>query len=189
MDLYDIEDRVLLETLKKGNQLSFRSIYEKYSDQLFVYGYNILKDEDQCRDAVQDIFVWLWENRETLHITNLRSYLFSMLKFNLIWEIKKSKRRNELLSQNHFPLNDLSYDEFAIKELRQVISDFMDSLPPKAKEVFQLSRENYLSHRKIAEHMGISEHTVRNQLATTLKKFKIYLSKISYWTIILFFFK
>lgn len=188
MDLYDNEDSVLLAELKKGNSLAFRCIYEKYSNPLYVYGFNILKNEEECMDTVQDTFVWLWENRERLTITNLKSYLFTIIKFNLLWVIKKSKRRTELLSQHPFSTDIMEDEEFNVKELRRMLTDFIETLPPKAKEVFLLSREDYLPHRQIAEQMGISEHTVRNQLATTLKKLKVYLTKISYWTIILLFF-
>jgi RNA polymerase sigma factor (sigma-70 family) len=59
-------------------------------------------------------------------------------------------------------------------------------LPPRARLIFQLSRNEHLSNREIAEKLGISEKTVENQITIALKKLRIAMGSISVW---LFFLK
>ncbi|MDR2275965.1 MAG: RNA polymerase sigma-70 factor [Sphingobacterium sp.] len=189
MNQKEDNDCILLSRFKSGDDSAFKLIYFKYSDQLFAYGYRIIKDEADCIDVVQDLFAWLWENRQHLEITNLRSYLFTAVKYQLTRKIITGRKHSEILAQltaiNCFPTTDQALD---LKELQDVIRDFVCSLPPKAKEIFVLSRENYLPHKEIAKKLGISENTVRNHLNVTLRKLRIYIGKIIYWIIFLFFF-
>ncbi|WP_343559041.1 RNA polymerase sigma-70 factor [Sphingobacterium sp.] len=188
MNQNDRADLDLVEKLKSGDTSAFRAIYAKYVDRLFIYGLNIIKEEAECTDVIQDTFVWLWENREELTISHLRSYLYAAVKYKLTRKISSSRRREEILSQ-HTAKDEAVADELlALKELQAVIHDFIRTLPPKAKEVFIMSREDYLPHQDIARQLGISEHTVRNHLAVSLKKLRVYLSKNFYWLFFLFFF-
>ncbi|WP_293943832.1 MULTISPECIES: RNA polymerase sigma-70 factor [unclassified Sphingobacterium] len=188
MDQRD-EDHILLSRFKSGDDSAFEAIYYKYSDQLYAYGFRIIKDEASSIDVVQDLFTWLWEHREQLEITNLRSYLYAAVKYKLTRKIMTGRKRQEILAQlasiHCFPATDQSLE---LKDLQDVIRDFVDTLPPKAKEIFVLSREKHLPHKEIAEKLIISENTVRNHLNVTLKKLRLYLEKISYWMFFLFFF-
>ncbi|WP_312336438.1 RNA polymerase sigma-70 factor [Sphingobacterium sp.] len=188
MNQNDQADLDLVERLKSGDTSAFRTIYGKYVDKLFLFGINIIKDEEDCTDVIQDVFVWLWENREELTITNLKSYLFAAVKYKLTRKILASRRREEILHQRPSTIDAVEDDGLALKELQAVIHDFIRTLPPKAREVFVMSRENYLPHQDIAQQLGISENTVRNHLSVSLKKLKVYLSRNFYWTFFLFFF-
>ena len=188
MNQNDQADLDLVERLKSGDTSAFRTVYAKYVDKLFLFGINIIKDEEDCIDVIQDVFVWLWENREELTITHLKSYLYAAVKYKLTRKILASRRREEILHQRPSTIDAVEDDGLALKELQAVIRDFICTLPPKAREVFVLSRENYLAHQDIAQQLGISENTVRNHLSVSLRKLRGYLSKNFYWTFFLFFF-
>ncbi|QIL37918.1 sigma-70 family RNA polymerase sigma factor [Pedobacter sp. HDW13] len=185
IDWEKVEDSVLIQGLKEGSRPAFNAIYSRYSDTLFRFGLNILKDQDECMDAVQDIFIWLWENRRKLNISNLKGYLMAAVKFKLTRVIVSSKRRDEILAGSI--KTDLVYDDdnLEIKELRNAIAEFVLILPPKAREIYQMSRGEYLSNKEIAARLGISEKTVEAQITISLKKLKVFLGKMSFWIVFL----
>jgi RNA polymerase sigma-70 factor (ECF subfamily) len=181
-------DDQLVELLKSGHEEAFTEVYHRYAEWLYQFAWRILQDEDECRDAVQDVFVWLWEKRENHRITSLKYYMLAAVKYKLIRAIKRSKRRGEILSS--LPEAPSAYTENSIelKELKEVIRQFTECLPRRAKEVFHLSREKYLSNREIADRMNIREKTVENQMTIILKKLRHTLNHMSYWLIFFYWF-
>lgn len=183
MDAYsEYTDQELTELLKQGDREAFNQIYHRYVQYLYQYAFNILKDEDECTDAVQDIFVWLWENRRKINVSILKGYLISAVKYKLTRVIQSSKRRSEILSLN--PLKEESFieDSLEIKELKQAIHEFVLGLPERSRMIFEMSRNEYLSNKEIAARLNISEKTVENQMTIVLKKLKLGLGKMSFWS-------
>lgn len=178
-------DQELTDLLKKSDREAFNQIYHRYVAYLYQYAFNILKDEDECTDAVQDIFVWLWENRKKINVNVLKGYLIAAVKFKLTRVIQTSKRRAEILAAN--PVKEESFidDSLEVKELKQAIQEFVIGLPEKARKIFEMSRNEYLSNKEIAARLGISEKTVENQMTIVLKKLKTGLGNLSFWSAII----
>jgi len=182
-----MDENTLIKELLAGNRKAFRAIYLKYVDQLYSFGFNIIKNREETIDTIQDLFMWIWEKRGELNIIHLRSYLFAALKFNLTRKVLLSRKREEILNEGIGMEETIEENSLEIKELEGVIMDFIETLPPKAKAVFILSRQKYLKHNEIAKELEISENTVQNHINYSIRKLKIYLSKISYWILILLF--
>ncbi|NLR79863.1 sigma-70 family RNA polymerase sigma factor [Chitinophaga eiseniae] len=186
LPLYDgVDDKALVEKLRESDMVAFNTIYFRYAATLYDYSLNILMDEDECTDAVQDIFVWLWENRSQLNITHLKGYLLAAVKYKLTRLIISSRRREEILKKVPSPAEEVTEENMELKELKAAIHDFIATLPPQAKKIFQMSREQYLTNREIGQQLGLSEKTVRNQLTITLRKLKSYLGRLSCWSVFL----
>lgn len=173
-------DEQLLDLLKDGDELAFTEIYRRYAETLYSFAWNILKDEGECMDAVQEVFVWFWGNRASLHVVVLKHYLLSAVKYKLIKAIQKSKRRAEILSAQSLSAEPYIEESIEFKELKAIIYQFTEALPPRAREIFHLSRTEYLSNREIASRMHISEKTVENQMTIALKKLRHTLKHISF---------
>jgi RNA polymerase sigma-70 factor (ECF subfamily) len=178
-------DEQVLELLKAGSEEAFTEIYQRYAETLYYFAWNILNEEDECRDTVQDVFVWLWENRDNLQVTVLKYYLLAAVKYKLIRVIQNSKRRSEILSAHPVIAPSYLEETLELKELKTIIHQFTEALPPRAKEIFHLSRHEYLTNREIAVRMNISEKTVENQLTITLKKLRHTLGRLSFWSLFL----
>ncbi|WP_206022535.1 RNA polymerase sigma-70 factor [Pseudoflavitalea sp. G-6-1-2] len=177
---------LLTEQLRNGDMDAFNTIYFRYSEMMYRYALHILQNDEECTDAVQDIFVWLWTNREKLNISNLKGYLLAAIKYKLSRIIVSSKRKEAILSSHPIAINTLSTGEdLEIKQLRETIADFIKTLPPRAREIYQLSREQYFSNKEIAARLGISEKTVEAQMTISLKKLKLHLGKMSFWSVFL----
>ncbi|QQT25527.1 sigma-70 family RNA polymerase sigma factor [Sphingobacterium spiritivorum] len=171
------DDNTLIDELNMGNQMAFKAIYFRYSGLLYRYAFNILRDEEECSDVIQEVFVWLWENRTNLNILNLKNYLLAVVKYKLIRVISSGKRKKEILAKS-LPVNETdTTNDLELKELKQAITDFTAILPVRARETFQLSREQFLTNKEIALEMGISEKTVEAQMTISLRKLKLYLNR------------
>lgn len=178
-----LSDAELTVLLQEGDRTAFTCIYHRYAEDLYRFAFNILKDENECTDAVQDIFVWLWHNHKKLQITVLKHYLLAAVKYKLTRVIQNSKRKAEILAA--IPVTDELFvdDSLEVKELKAIIRHFLETLPPRAREIFHLSRYEYLSNKEIAVRLNISEKTVENQLTISLKKLKISLGRMAFWSV------
>jgi len=165
-------DKELTELLKSDDDKAFTEIYQRYSNILYRFAWNILENEEECKDAVQEVFIWFWNNRRKLQIIALKFYLLAAIKHKLIRAIQKSKRKEEILLKRNETSISYMDNPLELMELKNFIIQFKEGLPPRAKEIFHLSREEYLSNKSIAEKMQISEKTVENQMTITLKKLK-----------------
>ncbi|EDM36918.1 putative RNA polymerase ECF-type sigma factor [Pedobacter sp. BAL39] len=180
-----LSDQELTAQLRLGSRNAFNEIYFRHSEYLYRFAFNIIKDEDECTDAIQDVFIWLWSNKEKIQVTSLKGYLCAAVKYKLSRVIQSSKRRSEILAQRPEIEMTAANDPMEIRELEQAIDDFIETLPPKARKIFEMSRKEYLSNKEIAEKLGISTKTVENQMTITLKKLKENLGKMSFWSVLL----
>lgn len=185
MEFSNYSDQDLIALLKSGKIDAFNEIYNRYSAFLYRFAFNILKDEDECVDAIQEVFVWFWKNREKVEVRELKAYLCAAVKYKIARIIHNSKRKAEILKATPEMHNIFVDDSLELKELKDAIKAFISTLPPKAREIFQLSRNEYLNNKEIALRLGISEKTVENQLTISLKKLKNSLGKNSFFFILL----
>lgn len=186
MDNYKaFSDQELIDLLNQGNLPAFNEIYSRYSGQMYKFAFSILKDEDECDDVLQNVFTWLWEHRENLKITSLKAYLFAAVKFNLAGMIRVSNRRAEILAGVPVLQEAIEEDSLELKELIGLIKSFTEGLPDRAKKIFELSRNQYLTNKEIALRLGISEKTVENQMNISLKKLKAHLGRMSFWSVLI----
>jgi len=72
-------DQQLVQLLQKGNVAAFDSLFEVYSQRLFGFAFKYFKNETDAEELVQEVFVKVWENRQTLKSElSFRSYLFTI---------------------------------------------------------------------------------------------------------------
>lgn len=171
----------LLEMLRESDEAAFTEIYYRYAESLYRYAWNMLTVEEECKDAIEEVFIWIWENRDNLHVTELKYYLQAAVKYKLIRAVQNSRRREEILAARPPVTEAYPESSMELEELKGIIRRFTENLPPRAKEIFQLSREEYLTHREIASQLNISEKTVENQISIALKKLRKTLGHISFW--------
>jgi len=180
----DIE---LASFLREGDKAAFSEIYHRYWEGLHRSAFAVLKDSSACDDLLQEIFVWLWLNREKHHVSSFEPYLRAAVKYKVANIIRHGKIRATyyLHSLSSFEQSFVETENVETKELKEIITKFSNSLPEKARKIFRMSRFEYLSNKEIAEQLGISEKTVENQMNINLKKLRVSLRKMSFWSILL----
>lgn len=175
-------DDELLILLQKGNERAFTAIYERYHKQLYVLAYKYLKDNDTAKDAVQQIFLKLWESRSlfSIHI-NLRNYLYTMLKNHLLNEIRNNYtalEKNYELAQETIEYENEILSKLEEKEMTEQLYRAIDSLPEQKKAVCLYKLKDSLSNQEIAEKMQISIPTVKTHYSQAIKLLREHFDKL-----------
>ncbi len=171
--LTHLDDNELIHLLKKDNEAAFAQIYQRYAEGLAGFAASKLYSIEDAQDLIHDLFVKLWSDRKELIITsNLKTYLFTIARYRIIDKIRKNITREEYagMIQSLTQAYEPGIEQFiAAKELKHTIEKSLQELSPKVRQIYHLSREEHLSNREIAEKLGLSEQTVKNQLSTALK--------------------
>ena len=186
-----LSDQELFDLLKSDDKIAFSEIYNRYKGPLYIHAFNKLRDKEDVRDIIQQLFSVLWIKRAEINLkTNLTGYLFAAVR-NRVFKIiaHKNIASNYISSiqesiQTTEPITDHLVRE---NEFRKIIDREIALLPPKMREIFELSRKNYLSHKEIAEKLGISEQTVSKQVSNALKILRTKLSLLAYLAVLLRF--
>ncbi|GAA4807125.1 RNA polymerase sigma-70 factor [Olivibacter ginsenosidimutans] len=182
-------DSVLLQRFISGDDSAFAELYDTYWERLFVYAVRILGDEEDAEDAVQDAFVSFWKYRKSAeNVEHLHSYLFTIVRNNTVKLIRRNIARRNYLSAMQSFFDELvgGPDEMYIaKGLEQFFEAEIEKLPNKMREIFLLSRKEQLSHKQIAEKLGISHETVKKQIYNSLKVLREQLNNDQYSALLL----
>jgi len=183
-------DQALLQQLSQSDQAAFTAIYERYWKLLFREAMNVLRSQKEAEDCVQELFVSLWNRRQTLSITTLRAYLQTAIRYQCIDRIEKDMIRGGYLEDftTYMEANQTMpsiEEEMYARELAASIDQLMDKMPGKMQEVFRLSRQQHLTHREIATRLQISEETVKKQIYLALKILKSNLGNTSFAMLIM----
>lgn len=180
--LENLSDKTLLETTDE--HLGFRILYNRYWEALYKKAFHRFGNSADAEDAVQEIFISLWRNKDTIQVDEtLSPYLFTALKYYIIKQVYlKAKRGIQVtLSTEKLEHFELSTEELLqYKELQAIIASEVDELPKRMKEIYRLSRVEHLQIAEIAAQLNISEQTVKNTLTMALKRLRESLSHHSY---------
>jgi RNA polymerase sigma-70 factor (family 1) len=187
-----LSDMELTGLLKSGNRAAFSEIYNRYWDGLYIHCLKMLKDESEAQDLVQELFISLWEKSNELDLkVNVAGYLYVTARHRVLNAIRKRNNYDkfiENLSDYIVVLDGSILDQISEKELSAAIDNEIENLPDKMKAVFICSRKEYLSHREIAEKLGISDKTVKKQVANAIKILKLKFGTYEVLVLILYFY-
>ena len=166
-------DQNLVEELKKGSYFAFNNLFAKYGKPLFGFIYSILKNVEDSKEIVQDVFVKVWERRQSLNeYSSFKSFLFSIAYHQVISEFRKNASKDKYIEYIDLksPESPNTPDlEVEYRMLYEKIDQIVDAMPPQRKTIFKLSRYEGLSHSEIAARLNLSIKTVENHLGLSLK--------------------
>jgi len=175
-------DTQLVDLLKEGDEVAFTEIYERYWALLLRHARRMLKDDEEARDVLQDVFSTFWDNATTLQIkSSLSAYLYALVRNRILNMVVRDKvKANYLQSLQGFMDEGHATTDHAIREkqLASRIEEELALLPPKMREVFLLSRDHYLSYNEIAQKLNISDNTVKKQISNALKQLRLKLGSL-----------
>lgn len=181
LDMLENDQVILLwQTFIEGNRSSFQQLMEVNYKPLFTYGTKFSSDTELIKDCIQDLFLNLWNKRETIstHV-NVKAYLFSSLR-RLLHRKVESNARNKALEG----FNDTSSFSFEVSVEQQLITEestakiakkiasSLEKLPARQKEIIYLKYFHNFSRDEIAQAMDIVPQTVSNLLQLALKKLR-----------------
>lgn len=158
----------------------FKKAFDLYAPKVYAICRGQIQRKEVAEEIVQDIFRSLWERRDSLVLKEpLEHYLFRAAKLKVI-DYYRQKQRNE--KHIHCALEDYCFshncteEAVAFNELQQQIAELVDMLPCHCRQVYQLSREEGLSHKEIATVLNISVKTVEYHLKKAITFLKGHLN-------------
>jgi len=173
-------DAELLQEMEQGSKYAFNILYEKYWSQTYSNAYKRLKDYDQAKDVVQEIFTHIWLKKETLHIDNLPAYLNIAVRNRVFKLIEKQKLFHPFFDiLESMPATYLHADANLLwKEFFKSYEILLTTLPPKRQLIFRLRFQEDLPTKEIATQLDLSRKTVQNQLGKAIEQLRISLLQL-----------
>lgn len=174
-------DKQLQLIADNSDLVAFKHFFERYFDRLFTFSLYYLKSNEMAEEVVSDVFLNIWEKRETLkQIENVEAYLFKSVKNKSLTAIQQKSKRPIMMNLDNLSVLDKSVDGFNpesdlfLKELYERLDHAVEKLPSQCKIVFKLVREDGLKYREVADILEVSEKAVEKQMARAHRKLKPY---------------
>ena len=163
--------------LKEGSREAFTMLYNLYADRLYSFALVQTKNKQMAEDVVQDTFLKLWNNRSNLNCYgNVQALVFTMAR-NLIIDAFRRQTANvdiESYLQQHEAISNATSPEDSLyfNETKVHIQQAKALLSSKECKIYEMSREQNMPIKEIAETLNLSPQTVKNYLTSTLKMFR-----------------
>lgn len=183
------EDYDLYLKLKEGDERAFQVLFRKYYPAMCHFARQYLNDAELAEETAQDMFVKIWEKRDSLNIqSSVKHYFFRSIRNHCLNQIQHEKIKKQYASMVIESANQeiVSEQYYMEVDLVQRIEKCIDSLPPKRQEIFRLSREQGMKYKDIADTLNISVKTVEAQMGFALKYLRDELKEYSNHLITLF---
>lgn len=170
------EEHFILRRMAEGDKNAFRFFFDKYYADLCNFVNYYINDAEMAEELVQDIYVYVWENREKIKIrSSVKSYLYSASKnksLNYIRNEKIKQRRFKNYQDQQTDSGQLEESYLDTPQLQEILKKSIASLPARCREIYVLSRDEELTHKEIAERLNLSPKSVENQIGIALKKMR-----------------
>ena len=171
----DLREQELLRAVRLGDVGAFSRFFNLYWEDLYREAYYRLKNHDDAQDLVQEIFASCWQRRDSLRIqVSLKTYLMGALKHQIIRHITKRKIHENtvgymLKQMTHIEENIL--DLIAAKEVQKTLEQTISYFPENMRQIILLRMQQF-TVGEIAEALGLSPQTVKNNTTDALKRLK-----------------
>lgn len=176
-------DEALVPLLQVGDRIAYTEIYNRFHGPLYIFAYNRLKDREEAKDIVHELFLKLWKECAQLQITGrLSVYLYTAARNRIINTITHQQVATRYIDSFLSYIEQVDYQsaDYLLRhnDLQTFIQKEIDNLHPRMREVFELSRNSSLTRKEIAEKLGVSEQTVKSHMHRALKILKARLGNL-----------
>ncbi|WP_442589525.1 sigma-70 family RNA polymerase sigma factor [Pedobacter sp. AW31-3R] len=163
--------------MQEENKQAIGEIYEKFWKELYLVAFRHLRSEEDVEDILHDIFLSLLTGNIILEKDeSIRAFLHMRLKSRIINFHRKqfiqASYKTQESNREEIAHTD-SETKLMARELEGLVQEEIDRMPEKMKQIFLLSRNEFLSNEEIANQLNLSNQTVRNQMSSAIKRIRI----------------
>jgi RNA polymerase sigma-70 factor (ECF subfamily) len=185
------QEQTLWKDMISGNKKSFEDLYKQYFQALINYGFRITKNENLIEDAVQELFISIWNNRTNLsEVNEVKFYLFRSLKNRILRQLEKDifDKSDDIDVYLDF-LNSISEEQKKIDSEQfdanlETLQRAIAHLPIRQQEVINLKYYHDFTLDEIAKLMDVNKQSVSNLL---FRSYAILRKLLKNFTILIFF--
>ena len=167
-------ERISLELIA-GDEQAFDTVYKQYYRGLCAFASQYVT-VPESEEIVQDVMMWLWENRCTLmEELTLKTLLFTIVKNKALnrlshFEIKR-KVHQEIVDKYDSEFNNPDF--YLSDELFRLYEEALKKLPKEYLEAYEMNRNQHLTHKEIAEKLNVSSQTINYRIGQALKLLRV----------------
>ena len=175
-------EKDLLSEVSKGNEKAFRSLFTAYYDQLNNYIFSITKSKQIAEELAMDVFLKIWLGRDIIpQIEKFDAFLFRVAhnkSIDFLRSVARDPKFQDLLwDQIQMANNTQADSSIILHEYEAKLREAVSLLSPQRKKVYQLSREQDMTHDQIAAQLKLSKNTVNNHIVEAQRFIRSYLAK------------
>ena len=162
---------------EKLTEANIEALFKEHYSILTAYANKFLTDLDDSREIVQDVFVKLFDNKESIKIhTSAKAHLFTSVRNSCLNTIKQRKNHATHHENIKYLSSGVSMQADKIleqTELEHEIFKAIDELPEQCQRIFKLNRFDGFTNQEIADQLGLSKRTVETQISKALKTLRV----------------
>ena len=175
-------EKELLTQVSAGDESAFQALFAGYYEQLYHYIFGFIKSKQVSEELVIDVFLKIWLGRDIIpQIHNFNAFLFRVAhnkSVDFLRSVARDPKFQDLLWENIQLANNAPADSsILVQEYEDKLREAVSLLPPQRKKVYQLSREQDMTHDQIAAQLNLSKHTINNHIVEAQRFIRTYLSK------------
>lgn len=176
-----LDEEKIITLLNESNHLAFEHLYNTYSNGLYNLAIMYLKSPVLSEDALQYVFMKLWENRQFINPKqNIRNFLYTVLK-NHVLNILKSNHNDvekymEAMREAVDSVSDTPQEKIQLEQRIGKLYESISTLPLQKKRICELKLVG-MTNEAISDEMGISVNTVKSHYRTALISLREYMKK------------
>jgi RNA polymerase sigma-70 factor (family 1) len=175
-------EKELLVQVSAGDEKAFKDLFARYYEQLYHYIFGFIKSKQVAEELVMDVFLKIWLGRDLItQIEKFDAFLFRVAhnkSIDFLRSVARDPKFKDLLWENIQLINNVQSDSsILIQEYEAKLHEAVSLLSPQRKKVYQMSREQDMTHDQIAAQLNLSKHTINNHIVEAQRFIRTYLSK------------
>lgn len=151
-----------------GDTAVFALIHANLFEGLYNYAYKLLGDDALADDAIQELFIKLWQKRSAIgELEKVKPFFFTALRRQILNQLRDTRAKQQKIDTIPEPDIEFSQEEIIIKKeddtgLKEKILKVLNTLPERQREVIYLHFFEDMPLAQVAEVMAINYQSVQN---------------------------
>lgn len=147
--------------MDKEKREAFESLYKTHYKELYVHALSFVRDEEEAKDIVTDVYEYVWKNSDKLDFSvSLRPFLYALVRSRSLDFLRKEKTKEKFLAyKKMFPEEYEEYEEY--EPLIEKAMKILENMPKQTATVFKKCFLEQKKYREAGDELGISINTVR----------------------------
>ncbi|BEG99194.1 RNA polymerase sigma-70 factor [Bacteroides sedimenti] len=173
----------LVIRLINSDEEAFCELYSIYKNRLIYFAMKFIKSREFAEDIFHDAFTVVWQSRKFINPeASFSSFLYTIVRnrvLNILRDLENEQSLKDAVLKNAVDYTNDTKESVLANDLMSLLSKALEKLTPRQREIFDMSRNRQMSHKEIADSLGISINTVQEHISASLKVIRGYLSKYS----------
>lgn len=170
-------DLGIWQKISNGDRTAYSEAYFHYYKRLYNYGRKFTDNDPLIEDAIQEVFLHLWQNRmKIIAINNPPSYFFYAFRNTLFQKLKQEKKKEAVgLAREPEPIFNIEsilISHEIAGEKRKALEAALQTLPTRQREIIFLRFYEGLSYDQIAEIMHITVNSTYKMVSKGLTRLR-----------------